>query len=92
MKPVETIAAFDQFLEARGATFSAVAIGGAALALLGVISRETRDCDVLDPEIPNEIQRHAEEFAKEQTRKGNTLRADWLPSAIAARINRIVLR
>jgi hypothetical protein len=78
MKPQETIAAFDEFLGSRGAVFSAVAIGGSALAFLGLISRETRDCDILDPEIPKRIQELAQEFANERTRKGNILRQDWL--------------
>jgi len=32
-----------------------VVIGGAALNLLGVVSRPTKDCDILFPEIPEEI-------------------------------------
>ena len=62
MRPKDTVTSFDQFLASRGAFFSAVAIGGAALAILGVISRETRDCDILDPLIPNRIQDLAQEF------------------------------
>ncbi len=49
MKPLETLQAFDRYLEAKSERFSAVVIGGTALSLLGVISRETRDCDILDP-------------------------------------------
>lgn len=67
MKPIEIIEAFDQFLEKRRLVFHAVVIGGAALNLLGVVSRETRDYDILDPKIPIEILRAAEEFSKSQT-------------------------
>jgi Nucleotidyltransferase of unknown function (DUF6036) len=78
MKPKETIRAFDQFLTSHRETFSAIAIGGTALAILGVISRETRDCDILDPEIPETIQKLARKFAVEQTRSGKVLGEDWL--------------
>jgi hypothetical protein len=40
---------FDLFLEELGVGFEAIVVGGAALNLLGVISRTTKDCDVLDP-------------------------------------------
>lgn len=39
MKPKQTISAFDVFLAQRGLVLDAVAIGGAALGLLGVIRR-----------------------------------------------------
>jgi Nucleotidyltransferase of unknown function (DUF6036) len=78
MKPKETIGAFDRFLFSSREAFSAIVIGGTALAILGVISRETRDCDILDPEIPEGIRKLAGEFAIEQTRAGNVLREDWL--------------
>ena len=59
MKPHETIEQFDLFLTKQGLSLSAVIIGGSALSLLGVISRETRDCDVLHPQLPEGIIRAA---------------------------------
>ncbi len=55
MWPVEIIEAFDRFLRDRGLQFDAVVIGGAALSLLGVVSRPTKDVDILVPKIPHEI-------------------------------------
>lgn len=54
---------FDQFLREKGLEFSAIIIGGAALNLMGVITRETQDVDFLDPEIPAEIKKASKEFA-----------------------------
>jgi len=48
----ELLVWFDQYLAKRRLQFEAVAIGGAALNLLGVVSRLTKDCDILYPEIP----------------------------------------
>ena len=55
MKPKETLTRFDAFLAKRGLVLEAVVVGGAALGLLDVISRETRDCDILHPELSEEI-------------------------------------
>ena len=49
MKPRETLAAFDRYLAARDLRLEAVVIGGAALNLLGVVARPTKDCDILSP-------------------------------------------
>lgn len=75
MKPLETIREFDRFLQARGLKLEAIVIGGAALNLLGVISRETRDCDVLYPTLEADIVGAAREFAA--TREEH-LQPDWL--------------
>ncbi len=86
MRPEETIAGFDTFLAARGLSFEAVVIGGAALGLLGVVSRHTRDCDILHPKLPREIQDAAKEFAETRNREGDLLADDWLnngPSSLA---------
>ena len=58
-----TLLAFDQYLAERRLQFHAVVIGGAALNLLGVVSRLTKDCDILHPEIPNEIAEASRGFA-----------------------------
>jgi hypothetical protein len=84
MRPKDTIQDFNAFLAARNVRFTAIAIGGSALAILGVISRETRDFDILDPQIPQNIQSIAIEFALEQTRKGSVLREDWLNNGPAS--------
>jgi hypothetical protein len=75
MHPLLIIPAFDAFLAKRGLRFEAVIIGGSALVLLGVVTRTTDDCDVLDPEIPASIAAAAREFATE-----SGIGADWLNS------------
>jgi hypothetical protein len=78
MRPKETIQAFDAFLIARGLKLEAVVLGGAALALLGVIARETRDCDVMVPQLPAEVLAAARAFAAEVRGRGEVLSDDWL--------------
>ncbi|MBM4370708.1 MAG: hypothetical protein FJ098_03595 [Deltaproteobacteria bacterium] len=78
MKPKETIERFDLFLHDRRQAFEAVLVGGAALSLLGVIDRQTRDCDVLHPPIPDPIVKTAAEFAAEARARGMPLQDDWL--------------
>ena len=51
----EIIVEFDMYLESIGLTFEAVIIGGAALNILDISSRKTKDVDCLDPQIPREI-------------------------------------
>ena len=53
-----TLRAFDAFLAERRLMLTV--IGGAALQLMGVIERPTKDCDVLDPQLPAEIREAAE--------------------------------
>ena len=69
---------FDLFLVERGLQFEAVAIGGAALNLLGIVSRYTRDCDILDPNIPEAIDEAARAFATLMRSRGDILNDDWL--------------
>jgi len=78
MRPVDILQRFDAFLSARDLTFDAVVIGGAALALLGTITRETQDCDVLSPVIPPEILKAAKDFSREISMNGEDLKEDWL--------------
>jgi len=64
-------------------------IGGAALNLLGVVSRLTKDCDILHPEIPNEIAEASRTFAIEVRAKGGTLQDNWLnngPRSLASHL------
>lgn len=78
MKPRDTIPAFDAFLAARGERLDAVLIGGAALGMLGIVSRETRDCDVLSPPLSAAIKEASREFAADCRRRGEPLDDEWL--------------
>ena len=85
MYPRETITQFDLFLADRGLRFEATVIGGTALGLLGVSSRQTRDCDVLYPELPAEICEAARAFAAARRSEGDALADEWFnngPSAL----------
>lgn len=75
---------FDVFLTSRGLRFDGVAIGGAALNLIGAVSRYTRDCDILDPTIPDAIANASVLFAQEMRTQGNILRDDWFNNGPAS--------
>ena len=106
MNPRELLAAFDRYLAVQGLRFEAVVIGGTALNLLGVVSRPTKDCDILCPKIPEEIAVASRAFAaKVRTveapawlctcvvQAGKIFSAlNYLPSAIAALILMTALR
>ena len=89
MKPKETIKLFDDFLKKRGLSLDAVVIGGTALALLGVVSRQTRDCDVLDPKIPEEMVLAAREFATHRREAGELLDDDWFNNGPASLVRQL---
>jgi hypothetical protein len=78
MLPRPTIEAFDAWLAARSLRLDAIVVGGSALALLGVIDRQTRDFDILHPELPEEIAEAAREFASHLRGEGVELADDWL--------------
>ena len=59
-------------------------IGGAALTLLGVISRLTKDCDILFPETPQDIAKASQSFAREVREKGGALVDEWLNNGPAS--------
>src|SRR5262245_26739796 len=84
MKPIETLAAFDRYLAVRGLSLEAVVIGGTALNLLGVVSRPTKDCDILYPELPTQVADAARAFAGEMRRTGEQLHDDWLNNGPAS--------
>jgi hypothetical protein len=89
MRPVETLAAFDRYLAKRSLRFEGIVIGGAALNLLGIVSRTTRDCDILHPALPDEILAAAQAFAADRRREGETLADNWLnngPAALARQL------
>lgn len=73
----------------RGLRLDAVVIGGAALNLLGIISRATKDCDVLHPPLPVAIIEAARAFAAEVRKAGEALQDDWLnngPASLAPQL------
>ena len=78
MLPQEIISRFDEFLAERKLSFEAVVIGGAALGLLGIVSRHTRDCDVLYPRLDAAIVSAARDFAATVRAGGEALTDDWL--------------
>jgi hypothetical protein len=84
MHPKETIRLFDSYLADQGLTLSAVVVGGAALGLLDVVSRQTQDCDILHPELPEKIRHAASSFAAVQRRAGRDLQDDWLNNGPAS--------
>ena len=70
--------AFEAELARAEKTFDAIIIGGAALVLLGAISRRTRDVDVLSPDIPEDVQAVAHVTAAALRGQGVTTGDDWL--------------
>lgn len=76
-----TIPDFDAFLEKQGLSISATVIGGAALQLMGLISRPTKDCDILDPTLSPEVLDAARQYAEEQSPQ---LVADWFNNGPAS--------
>ncbi len=86
MIPKEIVSQFDAFLVGRGLTLEAVVIGGAALGLMGVTSRQTRDCDILAPPLSGAVREAAIAFAALLREQGQPLDEDWLndkPSSLA---------
>jgi hypothetical protein len=60
----------------NGLAFEATVIGGAALIVLGTIKRATRDVDVLEPKIPEQVLAAARKFARARAEFG--LAETWL--------------
>jgi hypothetical protein len=89
VRPREMLTAFDRYLAGHGLRLEAVVIGGAALNLLGLVSRPTKDCDILHPTLPLEIQEAARAFAAQVRGSGDTLADDWLnngPASLAQQL------
>jgi hypothetical protein len=87
--PHETLTAFDHYLTNRGLRLEAVVIGGAALNLLGVVKRPTKDCDILHPALPQELAEAARAFAAEVRSRGEILDDDWFnngPASLAPQL------
>lgn len=62
MKPIEIIEKFDLFLANTGESFSAIIIGGGALSLMRIITRETQD---MNPLWPKHVELSLQGLAKE---------------------------
>lgn len=78
MNPLEVVEKFDLYLYENNLSFEAVVIGGAALSILGIITRQTQDVDVLDPEIPHNITQAAKLFASLEGIAETSLKENWL--------------
>jgi len=72
----KVLAAFDKYLAKEGLTFEAVIIGGAALIVMDVVDRQTKDVDCLDPVINDKIKKLSQEFAKDHPEL--KLMQEWL--------------
>lgn len=70
------IVEFDKYLTQFNIHFEFIIIGGAALNILDISSRKTRDVDCLDPEIPADIKKLSQKFSQE--RLDLNLDEDWL--------------
>jgi hypothetical protein len=74
----DVLAAFDKFLEERDLRFRGTVIGGAALIMMGIIDRATKDVDCLEPALPNNIKDAAREFGARYKGPGAPLHDEWL--------------
>lgn len=78
MNPLQTLEAFDLWLASRALRLDAIVVGGAALVLLGAIDRQTRDVDILAPELSDDVTLASREFAEAMRSAGVDLSDDWL--------------
>ncbi len=78
MLPRPTLEEFDVHLQDAGLRLEATVIGGAALVLLGLTDRQTRDVDILQPELSTEVSETARVFAGRLRGRGIDLADDWL--------------
>lgn len=70
------ISKFDKFLVEQEYSFSGVVIGGAALIIMKVSSRATKDIDFLDPELEKEFLELANFFREKYPKL--KLQEDWI--------------
>lgn len=68
----------EAWLASRSLQLEAIVVGGSALALLGLTERQTRDVDILHPELSAEVALAAREFAAHLRGQGVQLADDWL--------------
>jgi hypothetical protein len=89
MHTVEILRLFDQHLAKKSLYLDAVVVGGAALNMLGIVSRYTKDCDILYPEIPKDIGDASRAFAAELRQTGESLQDDWLNNGPASLVGHL---
>jgi hypothetical protein len=71
----KAIPEFDKYLGSKKLSFEGTIIGGAALLVLRITDRQTKDVDCIFPLIPSEIKRASVDFAKEC--EDLKIDADW---------------
>jgi hypothetical protein len=64
---------FNDFLREKNLFFEGVVIGGAAMQLMEISLRVTKDCDILYPQISEEVKNAAVEFGKKYQLEENWL-------------------
>jgi hypothetical protein len=74
----EVIKAFDKYLKKHNVTFEAVVIGGAALIVLDITDRSTKDIDCLIPKIPSHVKKLSGKFAEIYSKNNSYLQTNWL--------------
>ena len=70
----EILELFDEHMAQKGLRLDAVVIGGTALNLLGIVSRYTKDCDILYPQISKEVAEAAAAGTRTRTSRRTTPR------------------
>jgi|SRR5947209_19929685 len=85
----EILELFDEHMAQKGLRLDAVVIGGTALNLLGIVSRYTKDCDILYPQISKEVAEAARTFAAELRNRGEPLQDDWLNNGPASLLDQL---
>ena len=74
MITIDVLKAYDHFLNERQLRLEAIIVGGSALNLLGYIDRQTRDVDIIKPELSDVLKQASIDFAKTLP----YLQDDWL--------------
>ena len=82
-----TLKQFDEYLSQHQAHLDAIVIGGAALIVMGVISRDTVDVDCLGPKLSEEILAHAANFRKKFPEL--QLKENWINNGPASLIREL---
>lgn len=76
MEPKTTIKLFDEYLAKAGEKVDAIVIDGAALVLLDVVKRPTKDFDILQPVLTKSQELHVVGFASENPELN--IGPDWM--------------
>jgi len=78
----DVLKAFDEHLAVEGLAFEVVIIGGAALIVMDVVDRQTKDVDCLDPVIDAQVKQASIEFARKHPKF--RLQENWLNNGPAS--------